>query len=151
MAGPEQKASTQRLVALDLVDAFNRMDIDDIISKRADGCMRYILPASLEQKPTNNDQYRTTLENLLPIFSNFELTVCDILEDREARRISMYVKARADTLAGEYINEYQWTMTFDEAGQKIVHWSEFVDSSIFYGFWPKLREAMLLHQKNGTS
>lgn len=143
--------SVQRRVAEELVDAFNRMDIDEIISKRADECMRVILPASLGQKPTNNEQYRTTLQNLLPIFRNFELTIHDVLEDRDARRVSMYVKARADTLAGEYLNEYQWTMTFDETGQKIVHWTEFVDSSIYYGFWPKLSEAMRLHKINSTS
>lgn len=143
--------SVQRLVAEELVDAFNRMDIDEIMSKRADGCMRHILPASLGQKPTNNDQYRATLQSLRPIFKNFRLTVHDVLEDRDARRVSMYLKARADTLAGEYLNEYQWTMTFDETGQKIVHWTEFVDSSIYHGFWPKLSEAMRLHSLNGTS
>lgn len=142
--------SAQRLVAEELVDDFNRMDIDNIISKRAEGCMRHILPASMGQKPMNNAQYRATLEQLLPIFKNFELTVHDVLEDREARRVSMYVKARADTLAGEYLNEYQWTMTFDESGQKIVHWSEFVDASIYYGFFPKLRAAMRDHQQNGA-
>lgn len=143
--------SVQRQVAYDLVDAFNRMDINEIISKRADECLRHILPASLGQKPMNNAQYRTTLEQLLPIFSNFELTIHDVLEDCDARRISMYVKARADTLAGEYVNEYQWTMTFDETGEKIVNWTEFVDSSMYYGFWPKLREAMRVHQKIGSS
>lgn len=152
MAGNKECGpSVQRLVAEELVDAFNRMDIDAIISKRADGCMRIILPASLGQEPTNNEQYRKTLENLLPIFQNFALTIHDVLEDREARRVSMYLKARADTLAGEYVNEYQWTMTFDESGKKIVHWTEFVDSSIYYGFWPKLSEAMRLHKLNGAS
>ncbi|CZT15084.1 uncharacterized protein RCC_12288 [Ramularia collo-cygni] len=152
MADQKQpQTSSQRLVATSLVDAFNRMDIDEIMSVRAEGCMRHILPASLNQTPQNNSQYRSTLEKLNPIFSNFNLTIHDILEDREARRISMYVKARANTLAGEYLNEYQWTMTFDEKGEKIVNWVEFVDGSVYWGFWPKLQEAMRIQRENKVS
>lgn len=64
----------------------------------------------------------------------------------------MYVKARADTLAGEYLNEYQWTMSFDESGRKIVKWVEFVDANVYWGFFPKLQEAMRIYREgNGKS
>jgi ketosteroid isomerase-like protein len=64
--------------------------------------------------------------------------VHDIVEDRDARRLVMWLKARADTLAGEYVNEYMWTLDFDETGEKIVCMREFVDTIVNREFWPKV-------------
>lgn len=132
----------QRLTAEAVVDAFNRMDIDAIIAFRSDDCMRYILPSTLGHPPTNNKQYRASLERLIKIFSNFSLTINDVVEDKEARKICMYLKARADTLAGEYVNEYMWTLGFNASGTKIIHATEFVDTVMNRDFWPLLLAAM---------
>ena len=132
----------QRQTALAVVDAFNRMDIDEIISHRSSDCMRYILPSTLGHSPTNNEQYAAHLRKLKPVFQNFNLTVNDVLEERESHRICMYLRARADTLAGEYINEYMWTLDFDETGTKITKVNEFVDTGVNVNFWPKLARAM---------
>ena len=138
--------STQRQTANAVVEAFNHMDIDTIISYRSNDCMRHILPSTLGHPPTNNEQYRASLERLKPIFKNFGLTVNDVVEDREGRRICMYLRARADTLAGEYVNEYMWTLDFDETGTKITNVNEFVDTVMNRDFWPKLMAAMKDHQ-----
>ena len=53
--------SVQRQTAEAIVDAFNRMDVEAIVSFRAPECLRFILPASLNQPPTNNEQYRASL------------------------------------------------------------------------------------------
>lgn len=134
--------SKQRQTALSVVSAFNNMDIEGIISHRAPSCMRHILPSSLNIAPTNNTEYAEHLQKLIPIFSNFDLTVQDIVEDREAHRIVMWLKARADTMAGEYVNEYMWTLDFDETGERIVRMHEFVDTVVNRDFWPKLSKAM---------
>ena len=139
--------SAQRQTAEAVVEAFNHMDIDTIVSYRSDDCMRYILPSTLGHPPTNNEQYRASLQRLKPIFSNFSLTVHDLLEDRDTRRISMYLTARADTLVGEYINEYMWSLDFDDTG-KITRATEFVDTVMNRDFWPKLLSAMKEHQKS---
>lgn len=138
--------SAQRQTADKLVAAFNRMDIDTIISLRSPECMRHILPASMGHAATTNEQYQASLEKLKVIFHNFELTPHDIIEDKEACRICMYLTARADTLAGEYVNEYMWTMDFDAAGEKIVNWTEFTDSVVNRDFWPKLQASMKAHK-----
>ena len=52
----------------------------------------------------------------------------------------MWLTARSDTLAGDYVNEYMWTLDFDEAGEKIVWQKEFVDADVVRSFWPKVRE-----------
>ncbi|KAF2773602.1 hypothetical protein EJ03DRAFT_102049 [Teratosphaeria nubilosa] len=137
--------STQRATAEALVQAFNDMDIDKIISCRSPDCQRIILPASLKHAPTDNQQYEQSLRKLKAIFYNFELKVQDLMEDVAARRIVMYLQARADTQAGEYVNEYMWTLDFDESGEKVVRSTEFVDAVVNVEFWPKLAAAMRKH------
>ncbi|KAH9845793.1 Cytochrome-P450 [Teratosphaeria destructans] len=137
--------SPQRATAEALVQAFNDMDIDRIIACRSRDCRRIILPASLRHPPTDNQQYERSLRQLKAIFHNFELTVRDWLEDVPARRIVMYLQARADTEAGEYVNEYMWTLDFDESGERVVRSTEFVDAVVNVQFWPKLAAAMRRH------
>ncbi|KAK5112438.1 hypothetical protein LTR85_011547 [Meristemomyces frigidus] len=144
-------ASMQRKTADAVVEAFNRMDNEAIISFRSPDCIRYILPSSLGLKPTNNEQYKSQLDMLRPIFRNFSLAVNDVVEDEKARRICMWLSARADTAAGEYVNEYMWTLSFDDSGTKITKVNEFVDTVVNRDFWPKLRDAMLAHQANQQS
>lgn len=79
---------------------------------------------------------------MLTIFQNYELTCHELFKDAAARKIVMWLKAQADTVVGEYVNEYMWTLEFDEAGEKIVWQKEFVDSVMVRDFWPTLRESM---------
>lgn len=134
--------SPQRKTADALVAAFNAMDVDTILALRTPSSTRHIIPSTLNIAPQTNAQYRTQLEQLRPIFCNFSLTVHDVLEDREAGRLCMWLKARADTVVGEYVNEYMWVLEFDESGEKVANSTEFVDTLVNREFWPKLREAM---------
>ena len=52
----------------------------------------------------------------------------------------MWLTARADTEVGEYRNEYVWNLEFDESGEMIVGWREFVDAGM-KDFFPKLQAA----------
>ena len=134
--------TAQRQTADRLVAAFNRMDIPAIISFRHPDCIRQILPASLNIKPQNNATYEKSLHQLIVIFQNFNLEAHEVVEDIEARKLTMWLSARADTAAGEYINEYMWTLDFDESGQKILRQKEFVDAVVNKEFFPKLQAAM---------
>ena len=134
--------SPQRLTADKLVDAFNSMSIPTIISLRAPHCMRQILPYSLDFEPQDNDTYRESLQRIIPAFQNFSLTVYDIVEDIAARKIVMHLKARADTAAGEYLNEYIWTLHFDSQG-RIEEQKEYVDVGVNRDFYPKLQKALM--------
>jgi len=143
--------SPQRQTAEAIVAAFNVMDIEEIMSFRSPSCIRHIVPTSLNQKPQDNARYLAELQKLKPIFDNFSLTVNDVVEDRESRRICMSLSARADTAAGEYINEYMWTMDFDESGRKLMQVREFVDAVVNKEFWPKLVVAMKAHRTGEQS
>ena len=135
-------STRQRQNADALVTAFNAMDIPAILALRSSDCMRQILPASMKIPNTNNDAYSKHLYSVAKVYQNFELTCHELVEDVSARKIVMWLKARADTLVGEYVNEYIWTLEFDEAGDKIVWQKEYVDVGMLRDFWPKLKEAM---------
>ena len=104
--------------------------------------MRQILPYSLNFSAQNNDTYRRSLQEIIPAFRNFSLTVYEITEDIAARKIVMHLKARADTAAGEYLNEYMWTLHFDKQG-RIDDQKEYVDVGVNRDFYPKLKKALM--------
>jgi len=112
------------------------------VSYRSPECIREIYPTSINISPQDNTTYLSSLNQLRTIFSNFSLVVTDVVEDLPQRKICMWLSARADTLAGEYVNEYVWNMEFDEEGKKIVRFKEFVDTVMARDFFPKLMAAM---------
>ncbi|KAL2040107.1 hypothetical protein N7G274_007010 [Stereocaulon virgatum] len=134
--------SPQRKTAEAVVAAFNRMDVEAIISYRSPDCVRQFLPLSMGFKDQNNAVYRNSLIKLRAIFYNFHLTINDLVEDTNARRISLWLTARADTAAGEYVNEYMWLLDFNESGTKIRRSKEFSDTIMARDFFPKLQAAM---------
>jgi ketosteroid isomerase-like protein len=132
----------QRQTADKLIAAFNRMDIPAIMSFRTPTCTRHLLPQSMKLAPQDNAVYEKSLHSLKTVFQNFNLDVHEVIEDVEARKVVMWLSARADTAAGEYVNEYMWVLEFDESGEKVVEVKEFVDTVMQREFWPKLQESM---------
>ena len=141
-----QALTPQRRTAEAVVAAFNKMDVDTIISHRNETCTRILLPSSMNLQPQDNATYYSSMKNLAAIFHNFSLTITDLIEDKEARQICMHLNARADTVAGEYVNEYMWLLEFDSMG-KISSSKEFSDSVMEREFYPKLRDAMIRHKQ----
>lgn len=100
----------------------------------------------------------SSLRSLTTVFHNFELEVQETIEDARARKVVLFLCARADTVVGEYRNEYVWVLEFegvgdgvgeggegeggDGVGPRIVRQVEFVDSVMARDFFPKLKEAM---------
>ncbi|KAL8825127.1 MAG: hypothetical protein Q9170_007920 [Blastenia crenularia] len=134
--------SIQRRTALSLVESFNRMDVSAIVGARDPSCLRHFYPTAMGQEPQDTKTYAKSLTSLHAIFQNFTLTIDELIEDTANHRICMWLSAKADTAAGEYINEYVWLLDFDESGQKIIRTKEFSDSLMARDFFPKLKEAM---------
>jgi ketosteroid isomerase-like protein len=132
----------QRQTADKLIAAFNRMDIPAIMSLRTPTCTRHLLPESMQLAPQDNATYERSLRSLTTVFQNFSLDVHEVVEDVAARKVVLWLHARADTAAGEYVNEYVWWLAFDESGEKVVEVKEFVDTVMQRDFWPKLQESM---------
>ena len=140
-----QSRTTQRRTAEAVVAAFNAMDVEAIMSHRNEQCTRTFLPTSMGLQPQDNATYYSSLKALKAIFHDFSLTINEMIEDKEARRICMWLSAKADTLAGEYVNEYMWLLHFDSSG-KISSSKEFSDSVMEREFFPKLKAAMVKQQ-----
>ena len=118
------------------------IDVDSIIAHRSPDCLRYFIPKSMGYQPQDNATYQKSLRQLHAIFHNFSCTINDLLEDKEANRICLYLSARGDTMAGEYVNEYMWLLDFDESGEKITRSKEYSDTILARDFFPKLKAAM---------
>lgn len=144
-------ASKELQTALAIVSAFNKMDIETIISLRTPTCKRTFLPTSLNYAPQTNAASRAQLNGMKSVFTNFQVTVADIIEGwststdgtQQRKKIVMYVEATGQTPVGEYKNEYVWKLAFDEAGEKVDEWSEYVDVGKTRDFYPLLRGEMV--------
>src|SRR5215469_2165473 len=125
----------QRQTADAAIEAMNNMDTETFTSLRSPDCMRSLHPMSLKIPASTNEQFAAQLTSLKPIFRNFSLTVTELVEDVDERKICIWLLARADTAIGEYRNEYVWLMEFDESGEKIARMKEFVDAGMVRDFW----------------
>lgn len=143
--------SQKRKTAETVVAAFNNMDVDAIISHRSPDCLRHFIPKSLGFSPQSNAVYGNSLHQLAGIFHNFSCTINDLLEDHQSNRICLYLSARGDTDAGEYVNEYMWLLDFDESGKKITCSKEYSDTALARDFFPKLKAAMTKRSEQSTS
>jgi hypothetical protein len=155
--------SQERNTANAIVTAFNSMDIDTIISLRTPGCQRIFLPSFLKYAPQSNETYRTSLEAMKSVFNSFKITVNDIIEgvsdtkvdprsggQNGKKKIVMFVTATGDTTVGEYRNEYVWRMAFEEGGDRVCEWSEFVDVGVSRDFMPKLKGEIARKMAEGS-
>lgn len=134
--------SRMRQTAESIIAAFNAMDIPTILAHRSPSCQRIYLPSSMGYPPQDNTSYSQSLQQLKAVFSKFSLTIDDIVEDANARTMCLWLRARADTVAGLYENEYVWLWDSDESGEKLTRSMEFSDSVQNREFYPKLQAAM---------
>ncbi|KAF2872197.1 hypothetical protein BDV95DRAFT_493257 [Massariosphaeria phaeospora] len=149
--------SRERQTADTMVAAFNTMDTATIISLRTPTCQRIIRPSSLKYPPQSNTAYLANLNSMKSIFTNFHITVNDVIEGsrvdadgKESTTIVMFVEAQGDTPMGEYRNEYVWKMAFEEGGARIDEWLEYVDVGMARDFYPKLAGEMKRRTQENT-
>ncbi|KAH6620323.1 hypothetical protein C7974DRAFT_231132 [Boeremia exigua] len=142
MCTPTPTPSPARQTANKLAAAYNTMDIPTIMSLRTPTCLRTILPASLNMPPQTPAAFAASLTALATVFTSFRLDVDDVVEGVGADgavRIVMYVSAAGETRVGPYRNQYVWSMGFEEGGERVSEWSEFVDVGVARDFGPVLR------------
>jgi len=63
----------------------------------------------------------------MPHFRDFKVVINDIIEDEKENKIATWAKSTAGTDIGPYANEYMLVFYFDERGEKIEMFLEFVD------------------------
>ena len=133
-------ASTALETAHATIASYNEWKLDSIMAFRAPDCIHYILPASLDRKPLNNEEYAAYFADIMPTFRGFHVTVHDVVHDEAAHKVSMHATSEAETDIGEYRNEYILIFHMTEDGRKVEKVYEYVDSDCSKKFWLRLRE-----------
>lgn len=127
--------------ALNLLESYDKWDIDAIIAPRAENCVQQVYPSRLNRPKQNNAEYREYFEKgVMPHFKDFHVSVTDIIEDPKRNKVAVHAQSTAETALGPYANEYVIIMHMTEDHKEVVHIKEFVDSEYSQSFFPKLRE-----------
>ncbi|KAH7040853.1 uncharacterized protein B0I36DRAFT_16186 [Microdochium trichocladiopsis] len=125
-----------------VVEAYNSWDLDKIMAIRAPECITQVLPRSLGRPEMKNDEYSKYLGGFMSAFTNFHVTINEVVEDPVHNKVSVWAQSTADTPVGPYANEYMLLLHFDEAHEKLVKFYEFVDSKYTVEHFTKVRELM---------
>jgi hypothetical protein len=57
----------QKVVAKEVIDAYNTWDIERILGYRTPVCKQQVLPITLNRAPKSNDEYRAYLKSIEPL------------------------------------------------------------------------------------
>ena len=126
--------------AYSVLDGYNKWDIDAILAPRAPDCTQQVLPLRLGRPINSNAAYREYFNTAVkPHFQNFTIEVLDTVEDPKAHKVAIRARSSAETVLGEYTNEYVLVMHMTDDDQKVLQIKEFVDSEYSQEFFPKLR------------
>lgn len=76
------------------------------------------------------------------MFSNFQPTIHDIVEDPRENKLIIWASSTGDTVAGPYANEYMLLLYFNDAGDKVERFVEFVDSDFSRSTFARLHKVV---------
>ena len=140
IAGTKDKSSlaTQKKTAKRFIDAYNAWDADAVMEYRSPGCYQQALPSSMGKLAKNNLEYSKYFQSIMPLFSNFTVTVHKEVHDANARMSVIHASSTANTRIGTYTNEYALFITFTRDGEKVAKIEEFVDSAYSTRFFAQL-------------
>ncbi|KAI4956119.1 hypothetical protein J4E91_000329 [Alternaria rosae] len=68
---PQANLAAQKVVAKEVIAAYNAWDIERILGYRTPDCKQNILPASLNRTAMTNDEYRVFFKRIEPLYKNF--------------------------------------------------------------------------------
>ncbi|KIX01212.1 uncharacterized protein Z518_08937 [Rhinocladiella mackenziei CBS 650.93] len=133
--------------ATTFITNFNKESPEAVIEIRSPSCIHEIKPDSFAMtgKYTNDEYLTMWRESILAALpKGIQLTVDDRepVIDEQTRKVVLYVKSRAESVAGVYENTYVWNLTVSEDGTMIDHILEFVDSKTATDFTQKIMAAI---------
>ncbi|KAF4628187.1 hypothetical protein G7Y89_g9965 [Cudoniella acicularis] len=129
--------STEKLLstAHGFIDALSSLDVDRMLALRTSDCQQVILPASLGREPLSNEEFRAMYSGYLTKakFSDYTIKVLSSAVDPIQKKVVLYGKGEATTLAGPFKSEYVFLLTMVEENNDEIRISkveEFVDSNL---------------------
>ncbi|KAH8684261.1 hypothetical protein BGZ60DRAFT_397154 [Tricladium varicosporioides] len=121
--------SERRKTTLQAIKSYDDWKIEEILAWRSEKCTHEILPKSLNQPTMSNTLYKAYFSGIMPFFRDFKLQINDIIEDEKENKIVIWAQSTAVTDLGPYANEYMLVLYFNESGEKVDRFLEFVDSA----------------------
>ncbi|EXJ61263.1 uncharacterized protein A1O5_11820 [Cladophialophora psammophila CBS 110553] len=131
-------ASHQRSIAIAFLDTFKDLDLESNLALRSPDCAHTIAPATLNFTPCmSNEKWGTHLLSLKKKISALPVTPKEIFEGDNL--VTVWATSKATfrdegkdedlTVDWSYEGEYIFVFTFNQAGNKIQHILEFIDST----------------------
>jgi hypothetical protein len=124
---------------------YDDWSVPSILSLRSPSCVHHTLPVSLGVPSRSNAEYTKFIELQLSSFSEVRFRVIDddkTVVDVETGKVVMHVSCSATTAAGDYKNEYIFTLTMDKGGDLVDEIVEFIDSGYSKNFKERLGTAI---------
>ncbi|KAL7929897.1 hypothetical protein V8C35DRAFT_314580 [Trichoderma chlorosporum] len=121
------------------LSAYNQWTASSILSVLSPNCLHRAIPG--EHPVRTKAEFGEFLERTTLIIRNFRVATVETtpwVVDVEGRRVTMHVKSSAETDIGPYNNEYVFTITISEDGDKVDDIFEFLDSLYTSQFVSKL-------------
>lgn len=139
-------SSRRRQTAKQFFDGFDQWDIEALCpSEHQTVVMTYFRVSHQynwvisSQGPSIKNHAKILISSLFHdicgLIQNFKPTIQDLLENKEANKISMWAFSTRDSVIGPYANEQMPILSFDETGEKVSHVLEFVDSKSSTGYF----------------
>jgi ketosteroid isomerase-like protein len=129
---PSTPQSTIHKTTLSILAAYERQSLEEIMAFFTPDCIHVISPSSLSSSgPMSNAAYSAFFASVLSKIWNFKLTVSEIIESPQSKKVVVFASSSADSKAGvgTYGQEYVLVFEFDESGEKIKKMVEWVDSA----------------------
>ena len=126
----------QRQIALALLDTFKDLDYEANVALRTLDCRHSFAPTSLGIEEKNNEQFASHVKSLQKTIEGIPVTAKQIFEGHNQitvwatsdTKFKEDVKAHGPDLDWTYQGEYVFIFSFNDAGDKIHHILEFLDS-----------------------
>ncbi|KAK5118638.1 hypothetical protein LTR85_008103 [Meristemomyces frigidus] len=138
----------QKRTAKALFHALNTKDIDGIIGVRTPECTHTVKPKTMGAEVRTNGQHGAWLEQAMPLFGGFSMTILREVYDAEKHECAVHVTTKSGAMpvgVGVYESEFMMFLHFTEDGTQITSAVEMVDSAYSLEFlegvqrWKALR------------
>jgi hypothetical protein len=95
-----------------------------------------------EKQNMTNEQFAEVNTAAKGLFKTFCMEIIDIWSDEKERKFTVWCRSHCETvISDDYSNEYWFGFYFDEEGEKIIKFLEFVDTKYSHEFMMALGRA----------
>ncbi|KAL2194790.1 hypothetical protein P885DRAFT_42316 [Corynascus similis CBS 632.67] len=130
-------ASTQAATLERFLDAWKRWDASAWLATFADDFTQVTLPFGMKVPSRDRTQVEQVLPKLMKVVQDYKLTIHEVVHDAAKNKAAIYCMSEGTTPWGPWAMEYAVFIRFTEAGDRVAHLEEMLDSAFMKEFAPK--------------